>query len=105
MRSPFLRAVMDGSLPLWIWAAQFAFCYGWAALACGAGMTAVWVRAPLVAASLVATVAIVWMLVRACRVSREGLLATVRGISALLALIGVVWAVVPVFVLPACSFS
>ncbi|WP_280153787.1 hypothetical protein [Piscinibacter sp. XHJ-5] len=106
MRSPLLRGVLRGSSPLWLWAGQFAFCYGWVAAACHAGLSGAWVRGPLLAASALALVALSWQLVRACRTRREGLLAVVSAVSALLAAIGIAWSLVPVFLLTTtCRFG
>ena len=105
MHSPFLRGVLHGSLPLWLWAGQFAFCYGWVAAACHAGVSAPWVRGPLVAASALALAAVSWQLVRACRSRNAGLLAVVSAVGALLAAIGIVWSLVPMLVLTTCRFG
>jgi hypothetical protein len=101
-RSPFFRGMLSGSLPLWIWAGQFASSYVWVVVACHAGWEAL-VPGPLIVGSALAAIAIAWLLVRARM--RAGLLGTVRLIGALVALIGVVWGVVPVFLLPACRIS
>lgn len=105
IRPPFLRGVLDATLPLWLWAAQFAFGYGWAAAACHAGFAAAWVRGPIALAGAATALPVAWLLWRACRSRDEGLLAAVRALAALLALVGIVWQTAPVFLLPACRWA
>lgn len=104
-RSPFVRGVLGATLPLWLWAAQFAFGYGWAAAACHAGFAAGWVRGPIALAGAATALMVAWLLWRACRSPGEGLLAAVRALAALLALVGIVWGIAPALVLPACGFA
>lgn len=104
----FGAGVHAAAAPLVVWAAHFAFCYLVAEVGChDGGHGAPWrpdagVQAALVAATLAACGALGWMLWRACRARRAGLVACVRGTAALLSLAGVAWAAVPLWLLPAC---
>jgi hypothetical protein len=107
----FFSGTVRASLPLWLWALHFAFCYAGLALGCHAG----WDRgeAPLrgllltgsalavAAASLLLWRA--WLQLRSDRAA--GLLSQVRLAAAVMAWIGIVWTSVPLLLLPLCQLA
>jgi len=110
----FFAGSAQASLPLWLWALHFAFCYVIVAVGCHAGWHLVAVagfsslRWALVAASVLACVAAAELLRRArSQAAREppALLGRVRLLAAVLGLVGIVWTAVPILLLPACRLG
>ena len=110
----FFAGSVQASLPLWLWALHFAFCYVAVAVGCHAG----WHLAVLagfsllqwllVAASVLACLAGAELLRRArahAAQQRDGLLGRVRLLAALLGLVGIVWTAVPTLLLPVCHLT
>ncbi len=93
---------MTGVAPLLVWAAHFAFCYLFAALLCTSGGEADWRWWVLCGATVVALGVAGFLLHRAWRRGPEGLLAQARLGSAVLALVGIAWASVPLLAAGGC---
>jgi len=112
--APFFAAAVRTSLPLWLWAGHFAFCYVAVAVGCHAGWhEAAWhgasaLRWALAGASALALAAAVALLGLACR-SRPGparpLQDVARRLVAVMALVGIAWTTWPALWLPACQPS
>jgi hypothetical protein len=91
-----------------IWAAHFTVIYSITALACARGVAETqWLGASLVAwsigaATFVATVAILVMVVPALRDARESFESWMTAAVGALALLAVVYETVPVMMVPAC---
>jgi len=111
-RSPFFAGVWAGLLPLLVWALHFAFCYTATAAGCvallrhEAAFTAEGLSALLGGATALAAVAECLLLLHACRGVRRAprdLLPAVRLAGALIALVGILWAGLPVALLPPCG--
>lgn len=107
--APLSRAIVDGGLPLALWALHFTACYVLALVGCGetpqanGSASLRWSLGAVSAAAVAAVAALLWRAVRrACR-DDAGLLATVRLAAALLALTGVVWGSVPALALASCG--
>lgn len=112
--SSFFGATARAMLPLVLWALHFAFSYVAVALGCTAG----WHRAAagglsllqwvLAAGSTAAIAAIAALIHHDCRLAaytRHSLISQVRAITGLIALLGIVWASAPPFLLSACHFT
>jgi hypothetical protein len=98
----FVAAARQGLLPLVIWALHFFFAYGAVAAACDAGFAHV--GALLLGATALAVVALSALAFSAWRALRDGgLLAGARLGAAVLALVAVLWAALPVPWLPPCG--
>lgn len=110
---PFFAGAIRASLPLWVWALHFSFSYVSVAVGCRAG----WqlgtlaglapLRWLLVLGSIVALPAAALLLISAMRsvAAEDGLTACVRLLAAVMALLGIVWASVPVLLLPLCRLA
>ena len=112
--APFFPAAARASLPLWLWALHFAFCYVAVAVGCRAG----WQHpgaaglSPLQGllgwGSAAALGGAVVLLVHAWRhraTAPGALLARVRSVVAALALIGIAWTSIPLLLLPTCRIT
>lgn len=95
-----------GCAPLLVWAAHFAFLYGLAGAQCSALLAragpSTWM---MWLASALAAAACLLMLWRARGAMRTGsaLADQARAVSALLALVGVAWATLPLLLLDGCG--
>jgi len=97
-----VAAARQGLLPLVIWALHFFFAYAAVAVACDAGFAHV--GALLLGATALAVVVLAALAFSAWRALRQdGLLAGVRLGAAVLALVGVSWAALPMPLLPPCG--
>jgi hypothetical protein len=112
-RAPLFATALRTALPMWLWAAHFAFSYVIVAIGCQAGWQqagpGAWSRLELVLAlgSTLAVGAALLLLVRACRGARlqPGLSGLVHRLVAVLALLGIVWTTVPMGLLPLCRWA
>jgi hypothetical protein len=106
--------MFQGTAPLLVWAAHFFFCYAYTAAACttgaerghpGSDPVNVLALASLLAA--VATGTLLWRAVRQldCEAAGDRLLDWAKVGSAVLALIGILWTSVPMFMLDACAWQ
>ena len=109
-RHSLVRGAWSGSAPLWLWAAHFAACYVAAAAGCiqaaGAARAAAGVAGFIGAATAIALLMGLWLLVRACRGLRAGpgdLLPRLRLFVAALAFIGIAWTGVPLAFIAPCG--
>jgi hypothetical protein len=108
----FWPGAAKAAAPLGVWALHFAFCYVSVPLACHAGWQRVaWGPTTLLHLWLLAGTAVALaaaaLLARAAwrAAGGDGLVVTVRRVGAALAVTGIVWNAVPVFVLPACRVA
>jgi hypothetical protein len=112
-RRGFFAGSLRASLPLWLWAAHFAFCYVGVAVGCHAGgheqalAGLSLLRWMLLLASVLALVLGAFLLHRAWRQAGRGadggLRARVQCVAAGLALVGIAWTTVPALSLPTCD--
>ena len=109
--SPFFAGMWSGAAPLLLWAAHFAFCYLAVAVGCvdllgsSPSITAAQLRLLLAAGTVLALAAGLWLLRRAWQaVQRQpgGLSPRVRLVGAGLALVAMLWAGLPLALLPVC---
>jgi len=109
----FFGRAWSGSAPLVLWAAHFALCYVALALGCTAIlggsmlMTPDLLRLALAAATGIAVLAGLWLLLRAWRAAgpghgHGGLLGRVRLVVAGLSLVAMLWTGLPLALLPLC---
>jgi len=112
--APFFPAAVRASLPLWLWALHFAFCYVAVAVGCRAGWQhggatglspLQWLLAAASAAALGIAVVLLIHAWRHRAAHPDELLARVRSIAAGLALIGIAWAAIPLLLLPTCRIT
>ena len=103
MGDGFFRKLWRGTAPLVLWAAHFFFCYLYSAAQCGEGA---WLVLGIATARALAVAG--WLLWRACRrhstaaTAAEGMLPLAERTSALLAVIGITWGALPLFLLQRC---
>lgn len=94
---------MAGVAPLLVWAAHFTFCYLFAAALCTPGRGRDWRWWVLCGVTVVALGAVAWLLRRAWRRGWQNLLAQARLGSAVLALVGIAWASLPLLAAGRCA--
>lgn len=106
-----LRHFLDATAPLLLWALHFFAAYAFAAAACDSALAQTsWAGQPAILLILaVATAAIFLVIVllvtraaRLCRIAPWRLLSGARLGLSVLALLGLVWVAIPLFVLPVC---
>lgn len=107
---PFAVTALRMSAPILVWAAHFGTIYGYTGLACARRFHdsgAAWIAAvPWVIgiATIVATVLMVCLIAPALRAPRRpGFVEWISAAIAGLALIGVFYETIPVFMLPVCG--
>jgi len=109
MNDGFFGKLLRGTLPLMVWAAHFAFCYGLAAAQCTPAM----LRAggpdrvlPGIATA-VALALCAWLLWRERGILRRAqdaaLLDWAAALGALLALVGIAWTGMPLLLVSGCA--
>jgi hypothetical protein len=99
----FVAMVREGVLPLLVWGAHFGFAYVGVALSCVAGWAPAHITALLLAGSALAVLWLAWLLLAATvwRPSWQRRVRRVRAGAAVLALVAVLWATLPVWWLSA----
>jgi hypothetical protein len=109
MHDHFWRQLLRGTLPLLVWAAHFTFCYLVAAAQCTPAAMRVGGpdRLLLGIATAVALAACLWLLWRARVILRSAndavLLDWAAALSAVLALVGIVWTGIPILLVEGCA--
>lgn len=105
------RHFLDATAPLLLWALHFFAAYAFAAVACDSGLAKmIWagqsaillVLAVATAAAFLMLLLLVARAVQLCRITPWQLLSGARLGLAVLALLGLAWVAVPLFVLPVC---
>ncbi len=107
--APFFSAVWMASTPLLLWALHFWFCYFAVAVVCtsamhGGAMDPAALRWVLVATTIAAIAMLAALLWRDLARSEAGsIVGVARQLTALIALVGIAWAGVPLALLPVCA--
>lgn len=101
------RRVILATMPLLIWGVHFAVCYALVAAQCSPALTRPgaperWGLLLLSGLALGACALLLWRAARAWS-SQAGLMDWARAGSALLALVGIAWTSIPLFMLEGCS--
>jgi len=109
MHDRFIRQLMRGTLPFLVWGAHFTFCYLLAAVQCtpAAMRDGGPDRLLLGIATALALIVCAWLLWRERGMLRgaqeASLLDWAAGLSALLALIGILWTGMPLLMVQGCA--
>lgn len=98
MDDRFFTKLWQGTAPLLLWSAHFAFCYLYAAAGC---RPATW--AVLAGATALALAAAGWLVWRACRRNDRSLTGLAQLGSAILGLAGIAWGSLPLLVFGTCA--
>jgi len=104
-RERFFRAALRAMAPILVWALHFAVSYGLVAWGCVAWGAVAPLRGWLIAVGVAALAVVATLGVLAWRRAPGPLAVPAERWTALLALLGVAWTVVPAFVLPLCRFD